>query len=48
VGLIRGLATDLVPGGGGFTSLQYANDTILFLENDVAYAKNLKCILTCF
>jgi hypothetical protein len=46
VGLIRGLATDLVT--EGVISLQYADDTILFVENEVAYAKNLKCILTCF
>jgi hypothetical protein len=46
VGLIKGLATDLVP--GGVISLQCTYDSILFLENDVAYARNLKYILTCF
>jgi hypothetical protein len=29
-------------------SLQYANDTILFLENDLEQAKNLKIILCTF
>jgi hypothetical protein len=29
-------------------SLQYANDTILFVEKNEDYAKNLKWILTCF
>jgi hypothetical protein len=36
----------LVP--GGVISLQYVADTILFVEKDVSYARNLKCILTCF
>jgi hypothetical protein len=30
------------------TSLQYADDTILFFDNDPMYARNLKWILTCF
>jgi hypothetical protein len=46
VGLIKGLASDLVT--RGVINLQYADDSILFLENDVAYARNLKYILTCF
>jgi hypothetical protein len=46
VGLIKGLATDLIH--GGVISLQYADDSILFLENEGAYARNLKHILTCF
>ena len=29
-------------------SLQYADDTILFLENSLEYAKKLKWILSCF
>jgi hypothetical protein len=45
-GLIRGLVSDLVP--GGVISLQYADDTILFVDKEISYAKNLKCILTCF
>jgi hypothetical protein len=45
-GLIRGLVSDLVP--GGVISLQYADDTILFVDKEISYAENLKCILTCF
>jgi hypothetical protein len=33
---------------GGIISLQYADDTILFLKNDIAMARNLKWLLTCF
>jgi hypothetical protein len=39
-GLIRGLGTELIQGGG--ISLQYADGTILFLSNDVQKADNLK------
>jgi hypothetical protein len=46
-GLIRGLGTELVR-GGGCISLQYADGTILFLSNDVQKAENLKWILTYF
>jgi hypothetical protein len=28
--------------------LQYANDTILFVDKNLEYAENLKWILTCF
>jgi hypothetical protein len=45
-GLIRGLVSDLVP--GGVISLQYADDTILFVDKEISYAENLKCILTSF
>jgi hypothetical protein len=45
-GLIRGLLSDLVP--GGVINLQYADDTILFVDKEISYADNLKCILTCF
>jgi hypothetical protein len=45
-GLIRGLCTNLIP--GGVVSLQYADDTLLFLENDREVAVNFKWILTCF
>ena len=45
-GLISGLGAELIP--DGVVSLQYADDTILFLENDINKAKNLKNILTCF
>jgi hypothetical protein len=45
-GLIRGLLPQVVP--GGVISLQYADDTILFLENDERMARNLKWFLSYF
>jgi hypothetical protein len=45
-GLISGLYIDLYP--GGVICLQYADDTILFVENKVEKATNLKGVLTCF
>lgn len=39
-GLIKGLLTDFSP--EGIISLQYADDTILFLEDNIEYARNLK------
>jgi hypothetical protein len=44
-GLIRGLCSNLIP--GRVISLQYADDTLLFLEN-MEVAINFKWILTCF
>jgi hypothetical protein len=44
--LIRGLCPDLHP--GGVISLQYADDTILFVADDLELATNLKNTLTCF
>jgi hypothetical protein len=44
--LISGLCPDLCP--GGVISLQYADDTILFMNNDLEKAKNLKKTLVCF
>jgi hypothetical protein len=44
--LIRGLCPNFIP--GGVVSLQYADDTLMFLENDPQVALNLKWILTCF
>jgi hypothetical protein len=44
--LIRGLCPQLCP--GGIISLEYIDDTILFIENDVEVARNLKWVLTCF
>jgi hypothetical protein len=44
--LIRGLCPQPYP--CGIISLQYADDTILFIENDVEVARNLKWVLTCF
>jgi hypothetical protein len=43
-GLIKGLGESVVE--GGVISLQYADDTILFVDKE--YAKNLKWTLTCF
>ena len=39
-GLIGGLLPHAIP--GGVVSLQYADDTILFIQDSVEYAKNLK------
>jgi hypothetical protein len=33
---------------GGIITLQYADDSILFLDNDINMAQNLKWLLTCF
>jgi hypothetical protein len=44
--LIKGLLPQVVP--GGIISLQYADDTILFLEPDMHMARILMWILTCF
>jgi hypothetical protein len=38
--LIKGLGSDLIE--GGMSSLQYADDTILFIEKNEEYTKNLK------
>jgi hypothetical protein len=46
VGLINGLIPDLVE--GGLTHLQYADDTMNFLEADVQYIANVKFLLYCF
>ena len=45
-GLIRGLLPQVVP--GGVISLQYDDDTILFLEPNENYARHLKWFLSCF
>jgi hypothetical protein len=45
-GLIRGLCSDVCP--GGVILLQYEDDTILFVDDDVSLASNLKYVLTCF
>jgi hypothetical protein len=45
-GIIRGLCPHLVP--SGVVSLQYADDTLIFLEKDERNAVNLKWTLTCF
>jgi hypothetical protein len=46
VNLITGLLPHSEP--GGIISLQYADDTLLFLENNLDKAVNLKWILVCF
>lgn len=45
-GFISGLLPQVLE--GRIISLQYADDTILFLEDDLEKASNLKWILTCF
>jgi hypothetical protein len=45
-GLLTGLGTDLVE--GGVAILQYADDTILLLEDNLDQARNLKVILCIF
>ena len=42
-GHVEGLVPHLV--NGGVSILQYADDTILFMENDMAKARNMKLIL---
>jgi len=44
--LITGLMPEAFP--GGIISLQYADDTLLFLENDLDKARNFKWLLACF
>src|SRR4051812_1069778 len=44
--LIAGLCPEVCP--GGIICLQYADDTILFLDNNLKQAKNLKIVLNCF
>jgi hypothetical protein len=45
-GEVNGLVPHLVE--GGLSILQYADDTILFLENDLQQAHNLKLVLNAF
>jgi hypothetical protein len=45
-GQIRGLLQSL--NGTGVISLQYADDTLLLLENNLAVTRNLKWMLSCF
>jgi len=44
--LISGLLPQVM--GGGVVSLQYADDTLLFLEDDIEKAQTLKWLLVCF
>jgi hypothetical protein len=43
---LAGLLQEL--GGGGIINMQYADDTLLFIENNLSSAINLKWILACF
>jgi hypothetical protein len=43
---IEGLGNDLID--GGVISMQYTDDTFLFMAKNEDYAKNLKWILSCF
>ncbi len=45
-GLLNGVIPHLVD--DGVSILQYADDTIIFLEHDLQQAKNLKLILSVF
>jgi hypothetical protein len=45
-GLIEGVVPHLI--NGGLSILQYADDTILFLEHDFDKARNMKLILSAF
>ena len=44
--LISGLLPHVIP--GGVVSLQYADDTILFLEKSTQKARKFKWLLSCF
>jgi hypothetical protein len=43
---ITGLMHNMI--NTGIVSMQYADDTLLFLKNDVSFAINLKWLLSCF
>jgi hypothetical protein len=45
-GQINGVVPHLVD--GGLSSLQYADDTILFMENDLEKVSNMKLLLCAF
>jgi hypothetical protein len=45
-GQVRGLVPHLVD--GGISILQYTDDTILFMKNDLEHAKNMKLLLCAF
>jgi hypothetical protein len=52
--LIKAAANNLISGllpntfEGGIISLQYADDTLLFLQDDLEKANNLKWLLLCY
>ena len=45
-GRIRGVALNLVE--GGITHLQYADDTVILMDNDSQTLSNMKFLLYCF
>jgi hypothetical protein len=45
-GQIKGLVPHLID--GGISILQYADDRILFMENDLEHVKNMKLLLCAF
>ena len=45
-GLVNGIVPHLVD--GGLSILQYADDTILFMDHDIEKATNMKMILCAF
>ena len=45
-GLVTGIVPHLVD--GGLSILQYADDTILFMDHDIEKATNMKMILCAF
>ena len=45
-GQVGGLVPNLVD--GGVSILQYADDTIIFMEHDLAKARNMKLVLCLF
>jgi hypothetical protein len=45
-GQVRGLVSHLID--GGVSILQYVDDTVLFMENDLEQAKNMKLLLCAF
>ena len=42
-GQVKGVVPNLID--GGFSILQYADDTIIFMDHDIEQAKNLKLLL---
>ena len=46
IGLVGGLVPHLVD--GGISILQYADDTTIFMEHDLAKARNMKLVLCLF
>ena len=45
-GQVKGVVPNLID--GGFSILQYADDTIIFMDHDIEQAKNLRLLLSAF